>query len=307
MAVEWERALILKMTHLNLSLFTLTQCLRVLEVSLEIIIGDDIFQGHSWLFLAKPTIKGRQNSWLGVGTSFPLEFINGLVERMIQWINLDAGQRFWSWLSYGAAAGVGRRRCWWFKCCRIIEAHHSGSSGVKVLQVEVVGGQLWASTSKPWQQRIIFFRVKSSSKRWILETVRTLTSDDGAKRLPSLEDLLETKTDKQCPKDDIQSNWRSIASRWNRTRWARFWCTRSWSACACRWWKCAKVDGAARQVVVNLFFAQLCFARNLAVGVVIIFNVESALRGKLIRHSAVTTIVTEVVAIWRLNDPEKNS
>ena len=58
---------------------------------------------------------------------------------------------------------------------------------------------------------------------------------------------------------------------------------------------------------MNLFFAQLCFARNLAVGVVIIFNVESALRGKLIRHSAVTTIVTEVVAIWRLNDPEKNS
>ena len=52
--------------------------------------------------MGQDMLKGRRTE---------IEFINGLVERMIQWINLDAGQRFWSWLSYGAAAGVGRRRC----------------------------------------------------------------------------------------------------------------------------------------------------------------------------------------------------
>ena len=39
---------------------------------------------------------------------------------------------------------------------------------------------------------------------------------------------------------------------------------------------------------------------------VIILNVDGALRSKLESHRAVTTILTDLVTIGRLDDPEKN-
>ena len=55
---------------------------------------------------------------------------------------------------------------------------------------------------------------------------------------------------------------------------------------------------------MQLLLAQLRFAGHLAVWMIIIFNVDRALRSELKGDSTVTAICTDVVTVRRLQNPE---